>query len=648
MLSITHYTLLAQNALNQNISVTPNWSWNSAQITLGSAWGGFQWVNGEIYNRPIYYSEGITTFDIKGLSFGVEYYLSDVGFKGGRANRLRLRYDPLGNHMKRLEQPDITKLNYEIDSLNQIKERLSGQLAYAYLIQKDRLRDSSNRIGLDTLRVEGQLSDVQKLDTLSTNYSSNEISTLSAKHTELNERLDVLTRQRNQMAMLDSMMINRKEGISGRLKNVKLTQFQLGHMSPALSSLMLENSRLLGLQCGFNIGRFHTDIIVGKLSPQFANQKPDLVQNEWQRLMNNLNKRNGRLTYVRMGYGKPMSKHIFVSMLNGTEMGLIQTRQSLNVEMAGGVPIGKGLFQIKMAQRLRAKINNSPENVNGQSDNYLKRGAFEGCLQIPISKYALQMESRMKWVGPEYFTIGNPFLRGDNAVLNNRVGYSGNQFFQPSISYSYSYNNVLKLFDYHNRLSFWSFEFTSKPLKSLFIRASFSPTRMIITNNDQIYNTRTEMFNGSLSYQKVWKASNLIATACLTEMMTLWDSLIVRNLTQSLNLSYLRNNGIEFYGSYQQMNWQSDGQMMNNVKLVGLTGSFKKPSWSIGIGITGSKTNLDWNAGARFWLLWPISRKTSLNISAEKFPQLSFGNQALPNSGYMPYLLDAKLIFQIK
>jgi hypothetical protein len=648
MLSLTHYTLLAQNALNQNISDTSNWRCNSAQITLGSAWGGFQWVNAEIYNRPIYYSEGITSFDIKGLSFGVEYYLSDVGFKGGRANRLRLRYDPLRNHIKKPEQPDITKLNYEIDSLNQIKERLSGQLAYAYLMQKDRLRDSSNRTGLDSMQVEGQLSEEQKLDTISINYGSNEISTLSAKYTELNDRLDILTKRRNHMAKLDSMMINRKKGILGRLKNAKVTQFQLGHMSPALSSLMLENSRLLGLQCGSNIGRFHTDIVVGKLSPQFLNQNPGFVQNEWQRLMNKLNKRNGHLTYVRMGYGKSLSKHIFLSMLHGTEMGLIQTRQSLNVEMAGGVPIGRGLFQIKMAQRLRAKINNSPENVGGQSDNYLKRGAFEGCLQIPISKYALKMESRMKWIGPEYFTVGNPFLRGDNAVLNKRVGYSGNQFFQPSISYSYCYNNVLKLFDYQNRLAFWSFEFTSKPLKSLFIRASFSPTHMIISNNEQKYNTRNEMFNGSLSYQKVWKAANLIATACLSEMMTLWDSLVVRSQSQTLNLSFIRNNGYEFTASYQQMNWQSDDQLGNNVKLVSLTGSLKRRQWNMGLGMTGSASGLEWNGGARFWLQWPISRKASLNISAEKFPQLSFNNQALPSSGYMPYLLDAKLIFQIK
>ncbi|MFM9986074.1 MAG: hypothetical protein ACKVOK_12620 [Flavobacteriales bacterium] len=640
-------------------------TFGNGEIAMGSAIGGLQLVDGQPYSLPFYFSEGSLGITVKNIPLIANYYISDLGFKGGRANRFNVRFDAATYYRNRIRQLKMNEdlLQINIDSLRIEKQHIAKRIAFLSmnLPSKDSLLANTPKI-TNSLpdSIIGTMPELS-MDTLSLpplqlpNTSAIEknksIEDLKSEYNQLTETItkyEALIQRQNQLKELN---LEGHGKFGNKLRLQKLKQFQIGNSTPYISELTVANTRILGVHIASESTRLHLEAAAGWLSPQYPSlyTPADLLPQN--KLRNMFDGRSGNILFGRFGYGTLVGSHILFSGLTGKDnfnngfQTTDEKRTSANVEADGQIAHKVFRINFKLARRIVSNKENSNSDVYTPSVNELNFVSGEGLFISEFKKAQTTFETKYRWVGPQYFTVGNPFLRSDNSNLQTRLTNSSWKYIQPSAFFNFSKNDVLNQFSYSNTLHYSGIELSSRPWQCLQIRAMYAPALMSATNNDVHIETQTNLYNGSISFNKALKNVQWLTQIAANRTAQIWDSLNFVSTSAQASITITVSEKFSLTGLYQQ---------------ASITGIEEPIEYSMGSIMTQCNLNHGWqiqgslnscivrsvmNFGGSFSIRKTLGRHFAFSLNAEKFVNPLLSNSTAPEGSNLPYFFQSKIAY---
>jgi hypothetical protein len=630
---------------------------NNGQVSLGAAYGGYQWVNNDIYDKPYFTSSGGLGFHLGQFPLVANFRISDLAFHGGRANQFNIKFDALQYYKDRLDikKKDELLSKVNIDSLQLVRQNFAKRLAYLKLLKANNnfpsitIRPSSKIDALGNV-VQDSLN-LPIPDTLTLDMVNSKIIDLQSQYEDVNSKIDEYKDLVQQKRQLEKLKLNGTGKFSEQLKHLQMKQFQIGTCTPALSELMLANTRLLGLYISTESDRWHGDVAAGWMAPQFAgvinpiDLRPGL---QWRNLMA---ARSGRLIYGRTGYGKLAATHLYVSILSGKDKlptGLNAAsgeRSSVNVELDGQWVFKSQKFSAKAARRLERDIQSNPELNNTPASSNIALSSFDALWSMEWKKTKSQIDATYRWIGPQYYSVGNPYLLGDNARMNLSIRNSAWKYLQPSLLFSNQRNDVLNQHSYSSELNSMGIELMSRPLQCLIIKLMYAPSSFTRKNGDITESGRTNLYNASVVYNRNWNKAQWVNQIAVNRSAQLWDSLIyvLDNALLSTSLTTAGQWQIGLNAQYIKM---SDHQNATTeyalISAEAQSNAIK--GWSIGLeGSLCQSGGTTW--GGQFQLSKNLSSSMQWSVLAEKYVQPALSGTINPLARNMPFFFQSQVTY---
>lgn len=662
---------------NKHKNVLKTKSKISGELNVGVAYGGLNIVNNEAYTHPIYFSEGAVRLSTLAIPLDVRYYISDVGFKGGRANNFSVRLDVQELKRRRSIQfaHKTNVLSQRIDSLNHAMSLLDQKLAFEEFQHKkmeqqwlhnkaDGFMDPSNQqltngvtqfndrlmakpdslAGLE----QTQLPDADSTWVAQEQAYRDRVLALQQSKGEVLSQLDTLQKHKEQLKNLKGkpaewMSIGKTKWSIPAVKSMAI-----GNVAPAISTFTLENTRLLGASITLENTHTHIDIVAGKLAPLFpANQSPQ----PWDRFRQMVDARTGHVWLVRGGYGSSAKSHLYISYMSGIANGWAQSeniqmngpQSSKNLELEGMLGTLDRGITVNYAYRLNAIQNDAENNTASESNRSPWMSAYAAKGNYDLKKIAIKISGEGQLIGPSYFSVGNPFLRSDQALANTKVGWTKWKWLQPSLSARAQRNNVFQQLTTTHSLQSLTYEVVSKPTQRLQVRASYSPVQITIRSADSLSVQKTNAYSCSVFHSVQKTEYTLQSTAAWNRTVQLWNAAVVTSEMVNGNIQSLFGSGLQLSAGTSYTQFDMDTLSTAIMQLEAGIGFSKKELQVNCTGSIGRDGQGNEQVGAQASVQWLFTKHVSLVCNATRFPQFTVQNELLTQNLTIPYLMECRL-----
>jgi hypothetical protein len=648
----------------------------AGSIGVGSAYGGLQPANGELICDPYYFTEGNIDLRIGRIPFTINFYLSNLAHQGGRRNSIRLNYNFSKYQAETIQKSleDKSLLAFNIDSLLARKKTLAEQLAFQ-IMQKNNTKhdqlefdtvntidkltpfiDGERNIVVDSLQRSDYQNPITAVDSSAINKSKSANSFYSGlmdeyhRTNELIKQYDQALKRRDEMQFLKYRHLGK---FTTGLEKFKVQQFKLGTTAPSISPLTLFSTRLNGLHFTAESKSIHFEFAGGWINPQYSFMINPLDAATNRNFREILNTRQGNLLFGRTGFGSVKSSHLYASFLGGTDnighgnFSDLRNRKSMNVEIEGQLVRKRNSISLNWAKLLRSQSpvmdqTATSDNSDKSTQSILVKGNYN------LEKIQTMGEVEYLWVGPLYYTIGNPFLRNDNSKIAGKINNRSWKYLQPGIFGSYNRNNVMRIYDYEQSIRQVGGELMSKPIQSLTIKLAYAPSVLKSETLGERRTTRSSMHLYSISYVLRKKKETVICTSSYSRNQQIWDSTLFDLTNVLVNLQYNHGSKLSTSLAIQRMEiLQND----SNSKIMNFQSSStikinKSIQFQFGATVWNAESTI--SAGLQSSLSVQISENFNVFASAEKYPDNVSILNALPQAQNLPYFFLIKLIYQFK
>ncbi|MFN8863722.1 MAG: hypothetical protein ACK5W1_05370 [Flavobacteriales bacterium] len=629
---------------------------NDTRISGGSTWGGATFINGELYESPFYFLDGNGSMSVAGLPFLFQFNYSDIGFRGGPANRLILQLDIAKlRKLRSKEIPDKSAvIDRSIDSLEKVRVGIGRSMVYA--LWRPEVPNRPDTLSGDSLNPA--FPDSLHMPNLS--YESPNpwahipLDSLRIMYNETSEALAHMKEQRRKMEELSSPDFPRENPLGRLFKGQQLSQLKVGNSAPSFSPLTLENTRLMGLVISTESNRIHADGAAGWI----VRQNPGLISpadinpiSNWRR---QLLTREGFVTYGRVGIGRLNGNHLYAALCSGNDQVSPlfsidgETRRATNLEVEGQLKSDKHTLLIRGAQMVGSNNRPNVEDTNAPMPKPLEVSAFNLLYSGNYEKVKLKSELEGQWTGPQYYTVGNPFLRSDNAILKTRVSNSSLRWFQPALIAGHSFNDVLDNTPFGSTITYGGLEVTSHPISRLVVKCSWAPS-VIHTGTETTSNrSRSNIYSGTVMYHSSGKKWSNTYIAAYNQMIQIWDTLLIEGVTLSGSVQLLYDQKYQIEAQLQAMEYVTQGSATQEMVLTGVSIGApvtKKATLRGGATILNEKVHT--SLGYSFSMQAQLSAKWSASVSYEQFPE--FNETAIINSRAlsMPFMTQIRMTYAV-
>lgn len=644
------------NAQKDSTSLRSPIEFDGASISAGSAWGGATFIHGELYENPYYFLEGNASMSIAGLPFIMQFNYSDIGFKGGPANRLIMQLDIA--KLRKLRAAEIPKgsevLDRSIDSLENVREGIGKTMAYemwkADVPARPELSsmDSLNIPSMDSVQFSSPSIGHQNP------WANIPLDSLRLLYKQTNEALTQLRDQKQKLQALSSPQFPREHPLGRLFKGQQLSQLRIGNSAPAFSPLTLENTRLMGIVISTESNRIHADAAAGWI----VRQNPGLISpsdinpiSNWRR---QLLTREGFVAYGRVGIGRLNGNHLYAALCTGKDQVSPlfsidgETRRATNLEVEGQLKSDKHSLLIRGAQMLGSNNRPDVEDPDAPTPEPLEVSAFNLMYSGNFEKVKLKSELEGQWAGPQYYTVGNPFLRSDNAILKTRVSNSSLRWFQPALIAGHSYNDVLNSTPFGSSVTYGGLEVTSQPVSRLVLKCSWAPSVVLTETGTTSNRSRSNIYSGTVMYHSASKKWSNTYIMAFNQMIQIWDTLLIEGATLSGSVQLLYDQKYQMEAQLQAMEYATQGSATQEMLLTGVSvGAPVTKKATVRGGATLLNEKAHTSLGYSFSMQAQLSAKWAASMSYEQFPQ--FNETAIINSRAlsMPFMTQIRMTYAV-
>lgn len=624
----------------------------SGEVALGSSYGGLELVNSSLYSKPYLFTQGRFGVNVFQLPVSINFYYSELGFKGGRANSFTIQFDAsryYRNRNLKLQRKEEF-LGNRIDSLETAQTHIGQELVYnswkpdskipEFSYTSPDILDSTNlnQLPIDSLKLEH--SNQVRRDSLARCYQTISESIIKAKE-ELNRVKDL----RN-----SSLQI----GTSGKqlFRKQQIKQLKLGNCVPSFSPLTLEGTRIQGIAFTTESSKLHLDIAGGWIARQQPGVLNPADQNPLSNWRRNMLNRDGSIYYARVGYGRQKGSHIYISGFRGKDEMLSgfatdqRERESTNIELEGQWAGTSQVLSFRAAQMV-----NQPNLVNADlnessTTNTGDISAFALSHSMQLEKLATTTELSAQWIGSQYYSVGSPFLQSDNASIRGRVSNKKKRWFQPGVIVSYSYNDVRNLSPYGSTIRSTGVEVISQPLSKLILTGSYAPTLITTKTEEGVRKLENSIYAITAMFNESKNNLNWTLTGNVSRVIQLWDSLVIQNMSFLASSSMLIMEKFIWDFSFTSSSLSGlDGQdfHLNSINSnIGYT-TKKGAVFMLGGAIFDDKINLTYSYSGS--VQFQLFKNCQGQISYDQFPVFESTDLIYATALTMPFLAQARVTY---
>jgi len=448
---------------------------------------------------------------------------------------------------------------------------------------------------------------------------------------------------------------HRLQNPSGKLfDQQRIKQFKLGNSAPTFSPLVLDGTRIQGVIFTTESKKLHVDLAGGWIARQQPGMLAPADQNPLSNWRRNMLNRNGKIFYARVGYGTQSGSHIYLSgfhgmdeLDNGFANGFSKRRTS-NLELEGQWTRKSHSLNLRAAQRVNQPSASDPEFSGSRNTDPRDISAFSASHTSAWDKAAVKIDVNAQWIGPQYYSIGSPFLRGDNASVGARISTKKLRWFQPGVIGNYSYNDVRNLSPFGSNVRYAGFEVTSQPFTKLILSGSWAPTLVAITSQEGSQNMKNSVYSATAMFNHAWKKVNWTMMGNLSRMIQLWDSLVIENTSYTAASTLLFHQQFTWEVSYNYSSLKGLNDVDFNLTSLNTTfGLNTKKGMIVMAGCSVVQDNSSSAFGFLGSLQLPLFQNCHGLISYEQFPVFDSTELFYTSALSMPFLAQIRLTYHL-
>lgn len=591
------------------------------------------------------------SLNILKLPIAVNYYISDLASKGGRANKVTLKLDVA--QMRKLRLQDnaerIKKLDLFSDSLYEKKFELDQKIYYQnFKLSELNKNYGQFSIGNDSLNLPENEQVAQfHFDNSSYLDSLGSIQNLSdSLDNELNKLNSLIEETEEQKRRISSLStepnLNLKFG-SYRFEIPSIKKFTLGNFVSPSFGFSIQNIRLVGLNTSLENDRVHFDLVIGKIAPLYDRELATTTILSRIGLLSNT---RGELLVPRVGLGTEKKSHIYGSFLVGKSTSVNQvTKEEINSDSKVfeiDAMLGKEDRNVKinLADVLERNSSNN-ETPNVTPPLWKKAGSLT--FDFDAKKIKISSQGQMTYIGPSFYTVGNPYLRADQLIRSIDFSSSRWKRLKPTVGYLHKNNDVFGQLGRRNSIRSFKAQIQVKLFKNVSITGSLVPTKITMVENDGLKESTALFYQVSAQHRANFKHGILNNLYSFSSTVQLFDTSVVSNQTSQISLNYSNCQGLSFSSVFSK-NAIEIGDSSITLFQMGIDAmkQFQMGYCQFGLTLMSGNFNMK-NSGVSFGFGKRINKGIELIVKAEKYPSLTTGIFGLNQNMTMPYLLEIRL-----
>lgn len=519
---------------------------------------------------------------ILGLPFRSNIFLTTEQFSGYRGlNRFNLEFDYhsfINQQLSKLKE-DIKANNPVKDSINSLNHRL--ELERSRLTEKQKnLKEPhyefSDSLHLNHPDIEDSLK--RRQDEFYYFYDSinNRLKQIDSTIAYIDSlrKIGVLDEYSNFSDINDPLNLPKKHFKNSRFNSIfsSIKTFQIGSIFPLYHPLFFNGVQLFGANSEFLTRRkWYYSSTIGM---------SNYVNNSFQDYKN-LNTNRGRLGAFQFGKGELTENNIRVGFLTGK--GSLNNATSNSTDLFGQNTVLHGAIGIKLSKNIQLR---SAYSQSFSRPDYYENIEFDERTITPSnfdntnSAFSIELENfsdnlnyliRFQQIGNQFYTLGNPFQRGDL----RRIETSAQKSFKKLKTNVRIYlrndkDNLSQTKAFSNDAYIGRVQFTTKINKNWNINGSFNPSLQFVTTkieSQTSYSNSNYLYQLGSVYQKKFKEK---LSYVFTQNFSYLNSINSRGLNinrffyTAVQFLTFGQNTIQFQSFFSQSEGVFGGKQFNN------------------------------------------------------------------------------------
>ncbi len=697
-------TILLCN-INENLSAQKAVKLNGA-IDIGYEYGLLPFVVDAAPPQGNYYSSGNATATLFGIPIKASYYYSGMESINGLNNYFSLQFDAEAyrNQVKEKIQNEKENALNTLNKLDDAEAKLKSQINHLQMMQSGAVSVPSNQIpsvnnlgnlfsipGLDLGSVIPDnpytlpSTDSLNLDSLSETNINNELPDQLDSKAVLSERLDQMKKVLALVNKLQNGLNKYKELSADDLYEQyynsdsliprsnaqkllsKLNQFEIGLCYPRHTNFSINRMPIKGMNVEYDNGRSYLAFTHGRtLNNLFVSG--NLIQDNLSTVRNLYNyfdfknvDAGRRVTQLVYGRGQKEKTHFQLALMHGygresyIDSSSTSIEHNLVAEAEGQWDISKchSLFIAygrSYIQTANVAYGESSENISNFFDLGERTNALLTSYSYKSKKTGkTELKLSFRYVDPFFKSLGLGFMRSDNMRYELKLKSRLGRKLKLGGFIRHEEDNLLKLYDYKNRLLSFGFTADYKPVKGAHIRADIRPIiqnansdTLSVSNNNWILNLIGNYF------KRVNKESYINITGLYAYYVISNDYAINYYQNASVNAQLDMKN--KWTLNLQAAYYNTSDTIVSPASLLVSGGAgvkLKKVSCQGQLKYVFQNDG-DSNLGYGFSCRLRISRRVSCELSAEKLVIGDFYNSLLvAGIDDFPYYFNSSLRIQL-